>query len=44
MLNGFDMQRAPQGTKHGIARLWFEKSFLTSTGDEWLQILILGWS
>lgn len=44
MLNGFDMQSAPQSTKQGIARLWFEKSFLTSTGDERPQILILGWS
>jgi len=50
-LHGFDVQSAPQGTtwsvsssgwtKQGIARLWFEKSFLVNIGDERPQVLIL---
>jgi len=51
VLHGFDVQSAPQGTtwsvsssgwtKQGIARLWFEKSFLANIGDERPQVLIL---
>ena len=50
-LHGFDVQSAPQGTtwsvsssgwtKQGIARLWFEQSFLANIGDERPQVLIV---
>jgi len=50
-LHGFDMQSAPEGstwsvsssgwTKQGIAKLWFEKSFLPNIGKERPQVLIL---
>jgi len=50
-LHGFDLQSAPAGatwsvsdsgrTKQGIARLWFEKSFLPNIGPERPQVLVL---
>ena len=50
-LHGFDMQSAPERsnwsvspsgwTKQGIAKLWFEKSFLPNIGKERPQVLIV---
>ena len=53
-LHGFDTQSAPGSatrsvsergwTKHGIARLWFEKAFLCNIGSERPQILVFGFT
>jgi hypothetical protein len=50
-LHSFNLQCAPQGStwsvsssgwiRQGIARLWFEKSFLPNIGPERLQVFIL---